>query len=69
MGLGRNLSTGESNDPQQAAAWSKSEEGKDFIRQSGDEWSKASIASGTDAAAALSAADRTLAFYTGDARI
>jgi uncharacterized protein YndB with AHSA1/START domain len=69
MALGRNLSTRESKDPLQAAAWSKSEEGKEFMRRSSDEWSKASIASGTDAAAALSAAKQTLAFYTGDARI
>jgi uncharacterized protein YndB with AHSA1/START domain len=69
MGLGRNLSTRESNNPQQAAAWAKSEEGKEFVRQSSHEWSKASISSGTDEAAALSAANRTLAFYTGDARI
>jgi uncharacterized protein YndB with AHSA1/START domain len=67
MGLGRHLSTGAVVDPQNAAAWSKSEEGKDFMRRSSDEWCKASISSGTKGDDARSAATRTAAFYTGEA--
>jgi len=53
-------------DPQQAAAWSASEEGKTFIRKSSDGWCAAAIASGDDADWARAAAARTTAFYTGE---
>lgn len=65
LGLGRHLSTGAPVDPKEAAAWPASEEGKDFVRRSSDEWCRASIAAGTDEAAARGAASRTTAFYTG----
>lgn len=65
MGLGRHLSTRTSVDPKDAAAWSSSEEGKDFMRRSSDEWFRASVAAGTDEAAAREAADRTAAAYLG----
>jgi uncharacterized protein YndB with AHSA1/START domain len=65
LGLGRHLSTGEAVDPKEAAAWTASEEGKDFVRRSSDEWCRASIAAGTDEASARVAASRTTAFYTG----
>jgi len=65
MGLVKHLATGSAVDPKQAAAWTASEEGKDFIRQSSEEWGRASISAGTDEAAARSAAGRTTAFYTG----
>jgi uncharacterized protein YndB with AHSA1/START domain len=66
MGLGRHLSTGASVDPGQAAAWSASEEGKDFVRRSSDEWCRASIAAGTEGGTARNAANRTTAFYHGE---
>jgi len=66
MGLGRHLSTGAEVDPKEAAAWPASEEGKDFMRRSSEEWGRASIAAGTDAAAARDAASRTTAFYRGE---
>ena len=66
MGLGRHLETGAANDPQAAMAWMGSPEGKDFMRRSSDSWCRASIAAGTDAAAAKAAAARTTAFYTGE---
>src|SRR5277367_379527 len=47
MGLGRHISTPSMLDPQQAAAWSGSDEGRAFMRRSSDEWCQASIASGT----------------------
>jgi uncharacterized protein YndB with AHSA1/START domain len=65
MGLGRHLLTGAAVDPKDAAAWQASEEGKDFVRRSSDEWGQASIAAGADETAARSAASRTTAFYGG----
>ena len=66
MGLGQHLETGASADPQAAMAWMGSPEGKDFMRKCSEAWGKASIAGGTDAAAAKAAAQRTAAFYTGE---
>ena len=65
MGLGRHLSTGIAVDPKEAEAWTASDEGKDFIRRSSDEWGRASIAAGTDETAARAATSRTTAFYSG----
>jgi uncharacterized protein YndB with AHSA1/START domain len=65
IGLGRHLLTGAAVDPKDAAAWQASEEGKDFVRRSSDEWGQASIAAGADETAARSAASRTTAFYGG----
>jgi uncharacterized protein YndB with AHSA1/START domain len=65
MGLGRHLETGAAADAQEAAAWTASEEGKDFIRRSSSEWGNASIAAGREEAAARDAASRTTAFYGG----
>jgi uncharacterized protein YndB with AHSA1/START domain len=65
MGLGRHIETGAAADRNEAAAWSASDEGKDFMRRSSTDWCRASIAAGTDAAAAQAAAERTTAFYTG----
>lgn len=66
MGLAEHLSTGAAQDPQEAAEWSMSDEGKEFVRRSSDDWGRASIADGTDAAEASAAANRTTAFYTGE---
>jgi uncharacterized protein YndB with AHSA1/START domain len=66
MGLGRHLETGAVVDPQAAMAWMGSPEGKEFMRRSSDSWCAASIAAGTDPAAARAAAVRTTAFYTGE---
>ena len=65
MALGTHLSTGASADPQQAAAWPTTDEGKAFVHRSSDEWCRASIAAGTDEAVARSSASRTAAFYSG----
>jgi uncharacterized protein YndB with AHSA1/START domain len=66
-GLTRHLTTGVSADPKKRAEWMTSQEGKDSLRRSSEEWCRASIAAGTDEAAALDAASRTAAFYTGEA--
>jgi uncharacterized protein YndB with AHSA1/START domain len=66
MGLGRHLASGAVVDPAEAMAWSISDEGKAFMRAASEAWGKASIAAGTDAAAANGAAARTSAFYCGE---
>ncbi|MBJ7599668.1 MAG: polyketide cyclase [Candidatus Nephthysia bennettiae] len=65
QGLARHLASGESVDPAQALAWTASEEGRRFMTLSSQAWCDASIAAGTDGAAALAAAARTTAAYTG----
>ncbi len=51
--------------PEAGMAWMMSDNGKSFIRQSGDAWRLADIASGEDAGLAGAAASRTTAAYTG----
>jgi uncharacterized protein YndB with AHSA1/START domain len=63
--LRKHLSTGAPVDPKEAAAWSASAEGREFIRHSSDGWRQASIASGTNEASAREAGNRTIAFYCG----
>jgi uncharacterized protein YndB with AHSA1/START domain len=53
-------------DMDQAMAWMGSDEGKDFIRRSSDEWYRAAIAAGTEESVARAAANRTVAAYTGE---
>jgi uncharacterized protein YndB with AHSA1/START domain len=53
--------------PDQAAAWSASDEGKQFMRLSADAWAQAHIAAGAEPATAKTAADTTYAMYTGAA--
>jgi len=65
MGLATHLMSGRSVDPQEFAAWSASQEGKQFVSLSSQKWCDASVAAGTDRAEAQAAADRTTAFYTG----
>src|SRR5215831_14664753 len=67
MGLGRHLTTGASADPKAAMAWLGSPEGKAFVAMSSNDWGRASVAAGTDAAQAHAAAERTTAAYTGAA--
>ena len=66
MGLGLYLASGGSAavDPAEVAAWSASDEGRQFITLASQRWCEASVASGEDPAAAQAAADRTTAFYT-----
>jgi|SRR5579883_1749824 uncharacterized protein YndB with AHSA1/START domain len=65
LGLASYLSTGAAMDPQESAAWMASDEARRFYTLSSERWGEASIAAGTDAAAARAAAARTTAFYTG----
>ncbi|WP_420442147.1 SRPBCC domain-containing protein [Candidatus Palauibacter sp.] len=66
FGLDEHFSPAPAVVPETAEAWVASEEGKDFTRRSSAAWCEASIALGTDAAAARAAADRVIAFYTGE---
>ena len=65
LGLGRHLDTGIAVDPREGMAWLGSENGREFVRHSSDDWCRASIDAGTDAALARAAAARTTAAYTG----
>jgi len=65
IGLTVHLASGGSRDPHEVMAWSTSEEGRRFMSASSERWRDASVAAGTDRAAAEAAADRTTAFYTG----
>ena len=61
-GLAEHLATGA--DPEPESTWAASPEGVRFMTDSSEAWYAASVAAGTDAAAARAAADRTLSFYT-----
>jgi uncharacterized protein YndB with AHSA1/START domain len=65
MGLGQHLATGASVDPREAMAWLGSDDGRQFVGHSSEDWCRASVASGTDASQARASAARTTAFYTG----
>ena len=64
-GLALHLPAGTPADPEQAARWMASEEGKQFLSASGERWCDANIAAGADEAPASAAAARTIAAYTG----
>ncbi|MES2451969.1 MAG: SRPBCC family protein [Pseudomonadota bacterium] len=65
-GLSRYLATGAATDRAEAEAWMGSPAGKDAMRQSGELWRAAHVASGVDAASAKERSDRTIAFYLGE---
>ena len=65
VGLELHLATGQPVNPQEFEAWGASDDGGRFITLSSQAWGDASIAAGTDPAAATEAAARTTAFYTG----
>jgi hypothetical protein len=65
MGLALHLASRATIDPAEVAAWSASDEGKAFAAQSSDSWRRASIAYGTEQAAADAAAAQTTKFYQG----
>jgi uncharacterized protein YndB with AHSA1/START domain len=67
IGLYLHLTTGQPVEQAAAAAWTRSGEGRQFLTASSEAWYAASVAAGTDPAAARAAADRTTAFYTGGA--
>jgi uncharacterized protein YndB with AHSA1/START domain len=64
LGLFNHLTRNGGVSPETSAAWMQSAEGKRFFTLSSEDWCRASIAAGTDAAAARAAADRTTDAYT-----
>jgi uncharacterized protein YndB with AHSA1/START domain len=65
VGLTLHLAAGAARvDPTEVAAWSASDDGRRFATSSSERWREASVAAGTDEAAARAAADRTTAAYT-----
>jgi uncharacterized protein YndB with AHSA1/START domain len=68
VGLGLHLETGGAPvDPKAFEAWTVSDVGKDFVRKSAGAWAQAHIAGGEAPEIARGMADRTAAFYTGEA--
>lgn len=65
-GLAHHLKgAGAALDPAAFEAWALSSEGKAYVRQCGEAWAEAYIASGADPELARAQAERTIAFYTG----
>lgn len=65
LGLAQNLSGAPGITPDQAMAWTASDEGRAFTVRSGEMWRAAHVAAGEPPEQAQAAADRTLAAYTG----
>jgi uncharacterized protein YndB with AHSA1/START domain len=65
LGLAQHIAGAPPIDHKEAELWSTSPEGKQYATLASEDWARASIAGGTDAAAARAAAARTTAFYTG----
>ncbi len=66
LGLAIHLSTGESIDPSFGQQWTGTEDGRRFLKLSGEEWYTANVAFGVDSAKARAAADRCLKAYLGE---
>jgi uncharacterized protein YndB with AHSA1/START domain len=66
VGLALHVSTGKAVDSLAGQQWMTSEEGRQFMKLSGEAWYEANIASGADAQWARSAADRCVAAYLGE---
>ena len=65
LGLHQHFASSGSLTPESATAWLATEEGKSFVRLSGQAWCEASISAGDDPDLARAAADRTIALYSG----
>jgi hypothetical protein len=59
--------TRDSLDPTFGQQWSATEDGRRFMRLSGEAWCEANVTGAADPAWARAAADRTLAAYLGEA--
>jgi uncharacterized protein YndB with AHSA1/START domain len=66
VGLTIHLSTGEAVDPSTGQEWTASEDGRRFMKLSGEAWYNANVAAGADPTWAKAAADRCLAAYLGE---
>lgn len=66
LGLHMYLTTGQAVAQEIAATYHTTDDGRAFIIGASEAWGEASVAGGTDAAAAREAMKRTTAFYTGE---
>jgi uncharacterized protein YndB with AHSA1/START domain len=66
LGLALSLANPAFDGPTEGIAWAVTDEGKRYVRLASEDWVRASIANGTDAAKARAAGDATTAFYTGE---
>lgn len=64
VGLGLHVTSGEPVDPAEAAAFSTTPEGIEFVELAAGGWADAAITNGDDPDEARAAAARTVAFYT-----
>lgn len=68
LGLAIHLDTGESVPAEfKDDQWATTGAGREYIRDAGEGWYAAQVASGEDSATARTAADNTIAFYRGEA--
>lgn len=66
-GLAIHLETGEAVPPEfKEEEWASTGAGRDYIRDAGEGWYAAQVASGEDSAVARRSADNTIAFYRGE---
>jgi uncharacterized protein YndB with AHSA1/START domain len=66
LGLGMHVRSREARDSFNEHVWGASDEGKEFVRQSGEGWIAADIKSGENAVDATTRGKRTIAFYRGE---
>ncbi len=66
VGLAVHLSTGEAVDASAGQKWMGSEDGRRFMKLSGEAWHEANLAGGADPGWARAAADRCLVAYLGE---
>lgn len=66
LGLALHLATGESVDPAVGQEWVATEDGRRFLKLSGEQWYAANVAAGADPEAARAAANRCLKAYYGE---
>ena len=64
LGLGLHVESGAPVDPEIAASFTLTPEGREFVRQAAQGWADAAVADGDEEGAAHEAAARTVAFYT-----
>lgn len=66
LGLALHLSSGEAVDPAEGQEWTTTEEGRRFLKLSGEQWYTANVAAGEDPDIARGSADRCLMAYYGE---
>ncbi|KUH88790.1 MULTISPECIES: SRPBCC family protein [unclassified Mycobacterium] len=66
LGLALHLATGDSVDPAEGQEWTTTEDGRRFLKLSGEQWFAANVAAGEDPEVARGSADRCLKAYYGE---